>query len=260
MDPLPRSPAPLSHRPVAGPRPPLRAAAVLLAAGASRRMGGERSKALLDLAGRTVVERAAAALLAAGPVTELVVVVRDRDRGAIEAALRPHAGRIHAFVDGGEERTDSVRAGVAAVSDEVDVALVHDAARCFVAPGDVAAVAEAAFEHGCALLASRVRDTLKLSRNGFQSEETVDRDALWAAETPQAMRVARFRDVLARSENDGFRPTDDAALHEHYLGPTKLVASTRWNPKITTPADVALGAALAAVVDAEDAAAAATKP
>lgn len=250
MDPM--NPQSSSHRPIAGPRPPLRAAAVLLAAGQSRRMGGELSKALLDLAGRPVVERAAAALLAAGPVSELVVVVRGRERGAIEAALRPHAARIRAFVEGGEERTDSVRAGIGAVSEEVDVALVHDAARCFVAPEDVAAVAEAAFEHGCALLASRVRDTLKLSRNGFQSEETVDREALWAAETPQAMRIARFRDVLARSESDGFRPTDDAALHEHYLGPTKLVSSTRWNPKITFPADVPLGTALATVLDAQD--------
>ena len=100
---------------------------------------------------------------------------------------------------GGEERTDSVRAGLAAMPPDVDVVLVHDAARCFVHPDDVEAVARAAYEHVAPLLATRVRDTLKHSANGLQSEETVDRDRLWAAETPQAMRTARFHDVLARA-------------------------------------------------------------
>ncbi len=226
--------------------PPLRAAAVLLAAGASRRMRSDGSKALLTLGGRTVVERSAAALLAAPCVDELVVVTRPGDRAAIEKALAPHAKKIGAFVDGGEERTDSVRAGVRAASDRADVILVHDAARCFVEPIHIEAVARASYEHGAALLATRVRDTLKNSPNGFQSEETVDRDRLWAAQTPQGMRTARFLDVLVRAEHDRFRATDDAALHEHYHGPTKLVEGSAWNIKLTSPDDLELGEALAA--------------
>ncbi|MEO1699353.1 MAG: 2-C-methyl-D-erythritol 4-phosphate cytidylyltransferase [Planctomycetota bacterium] len=249
----PSSPAPTDGTAHESARPPLRAAAVLLAAGASSRMGGERSKALIELGGRAVVARAAASLVAAQHVEELVVVVREDGRADVERALGPLAARVDAWAVGGAERTDSVRAGVAAVSDSVDVVLVHDAARCFVAPDDVAAVARAAADHGAALLASRVRDTLKHSSNGFQSDETVDRDRLWAAETPQGMRIARFRDVLARAAMDGFRPTDDAALHEHYHGPTKLVESTRWNVKLTTPKDLEFGEALARALDAEDA-------
>lgn len=226
--------------------PPLRAAAVLLAAGASRRMRTDGSKALLTVGGRTVLERSAAALLAAPSVQELVVVTRPEDRAAMEAALESHAASIAAFVDGGQERTDSVRAGVRAVSDRADVILVHDAARCFVAAVHVEAVAKASYEHGAALLATRVRDTLKMSPNGFQSEETVDRERLWAAQTPQGMRSARFLDVLVRAENDRFQSTDDAALHEHYHGPTKLVEGSAWNIKLTSPDDLELGEALAA--------------
>ncbi len=226
--------------------PPLRAAAVLLAAGASRRMRSGGSKALLTLGGRTVVERSAAALLAAPSVGELVVVTRPEDRAAIQEALSAHADQIEAFVDGGEERTDSVRAGVRAASTRADVILVHDAARCFVEPVHVEAVARASYEHAAALLATRVRDTLKNSSNGFQSEETVDRDRLWAAQTPQGMRTARFLDVLVRAEHDRFRATDDAALHEHYHGPTKLVEGSAWNIKLTSPDDLLLGEALAA--------------
>ena len=227
--------------------PPLRTAAVLLAAGASRRMRSDGSKALLTVSGRTVVERSAAALLAAPSVEELVVVTRPEDRAAIEEALREHAAQITAFVDGGEERTDSVRAGVRAVSNRADVILVHDAARCFVLPIHVEAVAKASYEHSAALLATRVRDTLKMSPNGFQSEETVDRDRLWAAQTPQGMRTARFLDVLIRAEHDRFKSTDDAALHEHYHGPSKLVEGSAWNIKLTTPDDLKLGEALAAL-------------
>lgn len=234
--------------------PPLRSAAVLLAAGASTRMGAERSKALLEVHGRSVIERSAEALLGADSVEVLVVVIRPDDREAIETALGAYARRVTAFVHGGEERTDSVRAGVGAVPDDVDVILVHDAARCFVDPGDVESVAVASYEHGAALLATRVRDTLKRTANGFQSEETIDRDRLWAAQTPQGMRAARFRDVLGRSAFDGFRPTDDAALHEHYLGPTKLVEGSPLNLKLTSPDDLLLGEAVARTLDGAGAA------
>ncbi|MEM9799757.1 MAG: 2-C-methyl-D-erythritol 4-phosphate cytidylyltransferase [Planctomycetota bacterium] len=229
--------------------PPLTAAAVMVAAGRSTRMGGERSKALLTIAGRTVLERSAAALLGAASVQELVVVARDEDRAEMERALEPHRKRIRAIVPGGLERADSVQAGVAAVSDEVDVVLVHDAARCFVEPDDVERVARAAYVHGCALLATRVRDTLKYAPNGFLSEETADRDSFWTAQTPQGMRTARFRDVLSRAQRDGFRPTDDAALHEHYHGPSKLIEGRATNLKVTTPDDLPLAEALARELD-----------
>lgn len=232
--------------------PELRSAAVLLAAGASTRMGGETSKALRTLGDRTILERSAAALLAAPSVVELVVVIREEDRGAVEEALHAHRGSVHALVEGGAERTDSVHAGVRATSGDVDVILVHDAARCFVEPDHVESVARAAYEHGSALLGTRVSDTLKYVPNGFLSEESMDRDQYWAAQTPQGMRAARFHDVLARAERDGFRPTDDAGLHEHYHGPSRVVEGSRNNVKMTAPDDLVLGAALAALIDGAD--------
>lgn len=232
-----------------GAGPPLRAGAVLLAAGASSRMGSESSKALMVVGNETVVERSAAALLAAPSVARLVVVIRPEDEAAMREVLRQTTRGVDVeYVRGGEERTDSVRAGVDEMADDVDVIVVHDAARCFVSPTDVEAVVRASYEHGAALLANRVHDTLKLSTNGFQSEETVDRDRFWAAQTPQGMRTARFRDVVARARRDGYRPTDDAALHEHYHGPTRLVEATGMNLKLTTPEDARMGEVFAQLV------------
>ena len=232
-----------------GAGPPLRAGAVLLAAGRSSRMGGDISKALIDVRGVSVVRRSADAIAGADSVRRIVVVGRDDDESQLLSALRGIGLESVTFARGGEERTDSVRAGIESMEDDVDVILVHDAARCFVRSEDVERVARAAFEHGAALLAARVRDTLKISPNGVQSAETVDRDKLWAAQTPQGMRTARFRDVVARAKHDAFRPTDDAALHEHYHGPTRLVESSGQNPKLTTPGDLAFAEAFARVLE-----------
>ena len=77
----------------------------------------------------------------------------------------------------------------------------------------------------------------------------MDRDQYWSAQTPQGMRAARFHDVLARAERDGFRPTDDAALHEHYHGPSRVVEGSRHNIKMTSPEDLVLGEALATLAE-----------
>lgn len=220
--------------------------AVLLAAGRSTRMGGDESKVFLTLAGESILRRSAAALLAAEGVGELVVVVAAGDEERVRAELAPFADRVRDVVAGGEERTDSVRAGVAAVSARADVILVHDAARPLVRPARVAEVARVAADRGAALLAVPVRDTIKTSRDGREVSGTLDRSLLWAAQTPQGFDAQRLRRVLRRAERDRFRPTDDAGLFERYEGAVPLVEGDADNVKITTPGDLALGAALLA--------------
>lgn len=228
--------------------------AVLLAAGRSSRMGGETPKVLRDLAGRTVLERSAAALLASHGVRELVVVVPDdaEVERRMRAALAPFADRLRAVVPGGEERTDSVRRGVEAASPEADVILVHDAARPLVRPERVAEVARVAADRGAALLAVPVLDTIKTSRDGVEVSGTLDRALLWAAQTPQGFDAARLRRVLRRAARDAFRPTDDAALFERYEGAVTLVRGDHDNLKLTTPADLELARALCAAREAEE--------
>ena len=219
----------------------LHVAAVLLAAGRSTRMGGEVRKPFLELGGLTVLARCCEAFAAAPSVRETVVVASEDQVAAVRELVAPYGATV---VAGGDERTDSVRHGVAAVSEEAEVILVHDAARPFVRPERIEEVARVAADRGAALLAVRVRDTVKTSRDGREVSGTLDRELLWAAQTPQGFDAVRLRRVLARAHRDHFTPTDDAALFERYEGAVSLVEGDGDNIKLTTPEDLALGEAI----------------
>jgi 2-C-methyl-D-erythritol 4-phosphate cytidylyltransferase len=227
------------------------AVAILLAAGRSTRMGGPVQKSLLHVADEPVVLRSARALVGARSVRGLVVVTRAEERAAVEAALVPVAAHVLAFAVGGAERVDSVRAGVLAAPRSAAVLLVHDAARCLVRSARVEEGARAAARGGAALLAVRVRDTLKRSRDGHTVDETLVRSELWAAQTPQAARAELLRDALRRADEEHFMPTDDVALIERYstaygAARVALVEGDDDNLKLTSPADIALAEALLA--------------
>ena len=236
--------------------------AVLVAAGSSRRMAGAggAKKPLVDLGGRTVLERACARFAGVPGLVEIVVLAHPDDRDEVERLLaRMDANRaetgagaapaIH-VVPGGAERADSVRIGCELdTGTSVDLVCIHDAARPFVRPGAVAAVVAAAQRDGGALLAVPVRDTLKRSDDGERVADTVDRSHLWAAQTPQVFERGRFLECLASAARDGLAPTDDAALWERYVGPVTIVPGSPTNFKITGPDDLELARALVASLE-----------
>ena len=223
---------------------------MLVAAGNSTRMGlagGER-KPFVDLAGRCVLERAAEAFAAQARVAEIVVVAQERDHVRVRglAACGGPLARLSAVVEGGARRADSVRAGVLATDPARELIAVHDAARPLIDADTVARALELAAREGGALVAARVADTIKRSRDGVRAEETLDRGELWAAQTPQVFRRADLLEWFERAAAEDFSPTDDAALCERYRGPVPLVEGPRENFKLTTLADLDLARALCA--------------
>ena len=219
---------------------------MLVAAGRSSRMGTHVRKPLVDLAGRPVLVRAAAALAEAPSVRRIVVVAHPEDVQVVDRLFQGsrELAKVEAILPGGAERIDSVRIGAAWPCDGADIVLIHDAARPLVTPAAVEAVARAAKEHGAALLAVPVLDTLKRSSDGKRAEATVERTHLWNAQTPQGFRIERFRAILEHAQRDGFRPTDDAALWERYEGPVEIVPGEPTNLKITQIADIDLARAV----------------
>jgi len=215
--------------------------AVVPAAGRGRRMGGESPKQYLALCGRTVIEHALAALLAHPGLRRLVVVLAPDDRrfGRLEVARDPRV----ITAPGGAERADSVLAGLSALQDEPahTLVLVHDAVRPCVSSGELDRLLDAADPVRGALLAVPVRDTLKRAGPDGRVRETVDREGLWQALTPQAFGLGALRTAL---EGDRAGVTDEASAIERSGQAPRLVEGEAGNIKITRPADLELAEAV----------------
>ena len=212
--------------------------AVVVAAGASRRMDGLDKLAHI-VAGRPLLAWSIDALTSSGVVGRVVVVTsRDRVAGIRDAPWLPPS--VVAVIEGGDRRHESVAAGVAALDGPDDrVILVHDGARPAPTPELVAAVARAAGEHGAAIPVLPVAETLKRVA-GDVIVETVDRSGLAAAQTPQGARASLLRSAFARFPPSGPQAwTDEAALLEACRIAVHVLPGEPTNLKVTVPADLA---------------------
>jgi 2-C-methyl-D-erythritol 4-phosphate cytidylyltransferase/2-C-methyl-D-erythritol 2,4-cyclodiphosphate synthase len=220
---------------------------VIVAAGRGTRVGGGAPKQLLDLGGRTLLQRSVAAFDVHPRVAALVVVLPVdlvREGPALVGATH-HACR---FVPGGERRQDSVRLGLAGLSDAIDLVLIHDAARPFVDAGVIDRVIAGAEAAGAAVPAVPARDTVKrVDLDRHDVRETLRREEIWLAQTPQGFRRSVLDDAIARAE-PGVEATDEGVLAERAGHAVRVVPGDERNIKITTAGDLAAArAALAAV-------------
>lgn len=216
----------------------MKVATIVVAGGPGTRLGADRPKALVELAGLPLFLRSLRALLACPAVTSAVVVAPAGYQATFETIARDDSPRCPvAVVGGGAERQDSVRAGLAAV-DDAELVAVHDAARPFVAAAVVEEVVAAAARHGAAIVAVPASDTVKQVHPGGWIEATPPRERLWLAQTPQVFRTALLREAHERARLDGYAGTDDAALVERVGRRVYVVRGNEDNRKITTAEDL----------------------
>lgn len=219
----------------------MRVTAIIAAGGAGRRLGSETPKQLLDLGGRSMLGRSVAAFDGHPDVTDLVVVVPPSLAAAGAAAHVGRTVRPMQIVAGGERRQDSVANAFDRVSAATDVVLVHDAARPFVSAAVISRTIQAAARHGAAIAAVAAHDTVKRvehAAGGAVITETIPRDTVYLAQTPQGFR----RDVLAKAValgRSGVEATDEAALAERAGFNVHVVQGEASNVKITTEEDLA---------------------
>lgn len=213
----------------------MKLALICVAAGRGERFGGD--KLAVEIGGRTVLEMSVARLRAACPDADAVVVV-PAERVEAWSRRLDAGGRSSVVVAGGPRRQDSVRLGIEAVPD-ADVAVVHDGARPLVHPEDVAAVLAALGEADGAVLCADMTDTVKRVNRSGAVLETVPRDTLRRAQTPQAFRIAALRSAWKRIGFDR-EWTDEAAMLEAIGARVVTVLARHPNPKLTTEADLEL--------------------
>lgn len=217
--------------------------AVVPAAGKGLRAGGSLPKQYLPLAGSTVIQRTLNRLSKL-PVEAIIVPVAADDERA--AALEYREPSLIRFVRGGAERADSVLAGLDFIADlaaDDDWVLVHDVARPCVRIEDIETLLRQVESHAAGgLLGNRVRDTMKRA-HGDEVAETVPREQLWHALTPQLFRYALLRDALRAAQADGVVVTDEAQAVERQGEHPLLVEGARDNLKITWPEDLQMAEA-----------------
>lgn len=215
------------------------AGAVIVAAGRGERFGNG-GKVMAQAAGQPLLAWSLDAVMQAASIAELVVVCGVHTQVAVERLVESYADRMPVrMCIGGETRQDSVRAGIELLSDDIAVVVIHDAARPLATPDMFDAVTASARQHGAAITAIPVTDTIK-EVDGERIVRTIPRELLWAAQTPQAYRVSDLRRVMDDADVVQRQFTDEAALMEHLGRAVRVCAGASSNLKVTVPEDLVL--------------------
>jgi 2-C-methyl-D-erythritol 4-phosphate cytidylyltransferase len=215
---------------------------ILVAGGSGRRFGGDVPKQFQLLGGRPMLVVTASRFVGLADLGRVIVVAAPDAFEQCETLLAP-LGLPLRFAPAGTERQHSVASGLAALDPSCAVVAVHDAARPLVTADAVARCIAAARAHGAAILATQVPDTVKRVGDG-RIVDTIPRDDLWLAQTPQAFRVELL--LRAHAAAADAVATDDAALVERLGHAVAIVPGDPRNRKITTPADLAWAEAMLA--------------
>lgn len=211
--------------------------AVVVAAGNSTRMSCYVSKQLIPILGKPAISYTLKAFEEATSINEVIVVCRKVDMQSLKDIVEEYGFlKVKNFVVGGSQRSESVKNGVEAASDEATHFAIHDGARALITPTDINKVVAEAFVCRAATLGTPVTDTIKIvGKDGFISS-TPDRSSLMAVQTPQVFEKELYLSALLNSHGKGY--TDDCAMLEELGVSPKIVAGDSPNIKLTTQSDI----------------------
>lgn len=213
----------------------MKCTAIILGAGSATRMNGI-NKQLLSLKGIPVIMRSALNFEKCPEVSEIIIVTKKEDIAVIEKLCREYGiTKLKKVCEGGKNRAESAGKGFSFVG-KTDIVAVHDGARPFASSELISRVINDAYENGGAISAVPVKDTIKITKNGF-IDATPDRSTLYSAQTPQAFRYEIYCEMVKSGEE----VTDDAQLAERLGVKVKITEGLYRNIKITTPDDILQG-------------------
>jgi 2-C-methyl-D-erythritol 4-phosphate cytidylyltransferase len=220
-------------------------ALILPAAGAGTRMGGPVRKPLIELLGVPILCHTLRAFAELRGLEQVIIVAHPTDLPVIRSGhwLQLKEYGATALVAGGATRRESVERGLDAVRPGIDIVLIHDAVRPFVSRESIEESVRVAARHGAAVVSMPLSDTVKRVREGVVTE-TVPREDLWGAQTPQTFRRQLIQEAYAAARREGVECTDDAQLVEQLGHPARVVRGSYDNVKITTPDQLPMAEAL----------------
>jgi len=215
--------------------------AIIPAGGSGRRMQSREAKQYLLLKGIPLLVHTLRIFQESPVIGEIVLVVPVNDVPMIQIDIVDAFAmtKIRRVVAGGRERQDSVRNGLAVLPADCEIVLIHDAARPFVSAALIEKAVNGAVREGAVAVGVRSRDTVKHCDGEGKVIETLDREQIWMAQTPQAFRRATIVAAHQKAQEDNFYGTDDAMLVERMGIPVRMIEGFPDNIKITTTEDLA---------------------
>lgn len=224
----------------------MKAYAVILGGGSGSRMGAGQNKIFLSLEGVPAIVRAVRAF--EGRCAGAVVVAREGEEDVLRGLMRRWDldDFVLSVARGGDTRQASVYNGLTALPEDAELALIHDGARALVTGPVIDRALRSAAERGSGVAAVPITDTIKRAGGDGLVSETLNREELYAVQTPQAFRLPLLMEAHRRAMEEGFSGTDDASLLERAGMPVYLSPGDKENLKLTTPADLTFARAILA--------------
>jgi 2-C-methyl-D-erythritol 4-phosphate cytidylyltransferase len=208
--------------------------AIIVAAGDSRRMGFD--KLFAAIAGKPVIAHTIRAFERAISVDGIIVVAREDRHDEIKTIVRDeNFKKVKSIIPGGKRRQDSVRAGLDHLESVMRYVAVHDAARPLVTPQQIDRVFEQCRIHGAAALAEPINDTLKRAGADLLVTDSVDRQELYAMQTPQIFERQLIAEAYRAVYTKNVSVTDEVSAVERLGRKVALVLNDDFNFKITYP-------------------------
>jgi 2-C-methyl-D-erythritol 4-phosphate cytidylyltransferase len=225
--------------------------ALIVAAGKGLRMNTRLPKQFMKLAGRPILTHTLQAFDRHPEIHRIILVLPDADIDDCCTSLIPQAAlkKEVAVVSGGDHRQASVMNGLLSIPDKDGMVLIHDGVRPLVTQSLISACIDGARKWGACIPALEAFDTLKKIHSNGSIEQTVSRERIVMAQTPQAFRLALIRQAHEAAVRNGWLATDDASLMEKMGASVYVIEGSRYNLKVTRPEDLAIAEAYLKIIE-----------
>ena len=221
----------------------MKVGAIIPAAGRGKRIGASVPKQFLEIQGKPLLHHTLTVFASCKLIDYVVLVMPQADVDEMGEDWLNKYDIVREVVVGGEQRQDSVYNGFNSLEEGIDIVVVHDGVRPFTTPQMITATVEAAQQHGAAITAIPVSDTVKQAADGFV-KQTVSRDGLWRVQTPQAFQYGLLQQAFKKAKKDSYYGTDEGSLIEYLGERVRIVPGSELNIKITRKEDLVLGESL----------------
>ena len=221
----------------------MKVGAIIPAAGRGKRIGASVPKQFLEIQGKSLLHHTLTVFASCKLIDYVVLVMPQADVDEMGEDWLNKYDIVREVVVGGEQRQDSVYNGFNSLEEGTDIVVVHDGVRPFTTPQMITATVKAAQQHGAAITAIPVSDTVKQAADGFV-KQTVSRDGLWRVQTPQAFQYGLLQQAFKKAKKDSYYGTDEGSLIEYLGERVRIVPGSELNIKITRKEDLVLGESL----------------